>query len=196
MPTHRLFIAITLPAPLLDTLTGVQQRLQRQLARYPLRWVRPEGIHLTLKFLGETDAARIDDLKHALQAVATHYTAFELSVGGLGMFPHARRPSVLWVGVQDEQHRLQKLAADIDKAVAGLGWKPEKKPFTGHLTLARVKRQASNPQRRALGQQVAGLRGYARVGVLPVQRVCIMRSQLRAGGAVYTEVACVTLNQS
>jgi len=190
---QRLFIAITLPDDLLEGLADVQARLKRKLARYPLRWVRPEGIHLTLKFLGDTDPARIPEIVAALEARASAQAPFQVAVGGLGMFPNARRPSVLWVGMQDEQRHLQRLARQIDKAMTKLGWQPEKKAFTAHLTLARVQRHASNGERRALGQEVTDLRGFERVGVLSVRRVCIMRSHLRPGGAVYNHVHCVEL---
>jgi 2'-5' RNA ligase len=100
---------------------------------------------------------------------------------------------VLWIFVQELEGHLQRLAADVVKRLTVLGWPREKHRITGHLTLARVQRRASHQERRALGESVAGLRGYARVGALPVQRVSIMRSQLRAGGAVYTELAGFTL---
>ena len=193
MPTYRLFIAINLPPDLLEALQTAQRHLQRKLAGYPLRWSRPEGIHLTLKFLGETDVARIDVITEALTVVAARHTAFELPVGGLGMFPNARRPNVLWVGVADEARRLRHLAADVDKAVAKLGWPREKRPFNGHLTLARVKKQAGSRERRELGEQVLSLRGYEKLGVLPVHNIHLMRSQLHPEGAIYTELHAVDL---
>jgi len=167
MEAHRLFIAIHLPDDLLQTLTASQRQLQRKLAASPLRWSRPEGIHLTLKFLGDTDPARIPEIIDALSRVAAKHAPFELPVGGLGMFPNARRPNVLWAGVADEAHRLRHLAADVDKALARLGWQREKRPFSGHLTLARVKKQAGNRERRELGEAVTALRGYEKLGMLP-----------------------------
>jgi len=194
MTLQRLFIAINLPEDLLARLTSTQRQLQRKLAAHPLRWSRPEGIHLTLKFLGDTDPARIPEITDALSRVAAKHAPFELPVGGLGMFPNARRPSVLWVGVADEAHRLRHLAADVDKALSKLGWQREKRPFSGHLTLARVKKQAGNQERRALGEAVTGLQGYKKLGLLPVQSIFIMRSQLRPGGAIYTEVQKIELS--
>ena len=193
MELLRLFIAINLPEDLLDTLTVTQRQLQRKLTAYPLRWSRPEGIHLTLKFLGDTDPDRIPDISEALQRIAAKHAPFELPVGGLGMFPNTRRPSVLWVGVNDEDHRLRHLAADVDKAMAKLGWQREKRPFSGHLTLARVKKQAGNRDRRALGEAVTALSGYDKLGVLPVQRIHLMRSQLRPDGAIYTAISIIDI---
>ncbi|HHB90334.1 MAG TPA: RNA 2',3'-cyclic phosphodiesterase [Anaerolineae bacterium] len=193
MSTYRLFIAINLPPELLVTLQTAQRRLQRQLAAFPLRWSRPEGIHLTLKFLGETETTRIDAITEALARVAARHTAFELPVGGLGMFPNARRPHVLWVGVEDEARRLQKLARDVDRAMAQLGWPREKRPFNGHLTLARVKKQAEGRARRELGELVLNLRGYEKLGILPVHTIYLMRSHLHPDGAIYTELHRIAL---
>ncbi len=193
MTTYRLFIAINLPDDLLATLQRTQRQLQRTLAAYPLRWARPEGLHLTLKFLGETDVTRIDAITEALTQVAAHHRAFDLPVGGLGMFPNPQRPSVLWVGVQDVGGELQRLAGDVDQAMARLGWPREKRPFSGHLTLARVQRYARSRERRELGQQVQALRGYDGLGVLPVTTMHLMRSQLHRQGAIYTPLAAIPL---
>ncbi len=190
---YRLFIAINLPPELLAALQAAQRRLQRQLASYPLRWSRPEGIHLTLKFLGDTPPDRIDAITEALVGVASRHAAFELPVGGLGMFPNARRPSVLWVGVEDEARRLQKLAADVDRAMARLGWSREKRAFTGHLTLARVRKDAGSRVRRELGERTLSLQGYEKLGVLPVRTMHLMRSQLHPDGSIYTEMRAVSL---
>ena len=190
---YRLFIAINLPPELLAALQTAQRQLQRKLASHPLRWSRPEGIHLTLKFLGDTDVARIDAIVEALAAVTGRHAAFELPVGGLGMFPNARRPNVLWAGVADEARKLQKLAGDVDKAMARLGWPREKRAFKGHLTLARVKKYAGSRERRELGEQVLSLRGYEKLGVLPVHTIHLMRSQLHPDGSIYTELRAIPL---
>jgi len=189
METQRLFIAINLPQDLLTALMTTQRQLQRRLAGHPLRWSRPEGIHLTLKFLGDVDPARIPAIAETLNRAAARHAPFELPVGRLGMFPNARRPNVLWVGVRDEGNRLRRLAADVDKALANLGWQREKRPFSGHLTLARVKKNANNRERQSLGEAVTALRGYERLGKIPATTIFLMRSQLRPDGARYTEVA-------
>ena len=193
MNTQRLFIAITIPEHLRLSLMSAQHRLQRELANYPLRWVRPEGIHLTIKFLGETEASRITAIVASLKQISVRHASFELSIGGLGMFPNAKRPSVLWIGVNDETHRLQRLVADVDEAMAKLGWQREKQPFRGHLTLARVKKYAGKRERLNLGKAVLALDDYARLGSLPVSRLTIMRSRLDPGGAVYSEIATIDL---
>jgi 2'-5' RNA ligase len=188
----RLFIAINLPSELLQSLGDVQNRLRQHLSGLPLTWVRTEGIHLTLKFLGETDPRRVEGIVARLRTVAAAWPPFVVPVDGLGCFPDRRRPQVVWVGVQDPDGALQRLAAAVDEAMADLGWEREKRPFTGHLTLARVKRDAGNEERRRIGEHIAAF-ALSAPGLLPVQALHLMRSQLDPGGAVYSEVAVVPL---
>ncbi len=191
----RLFIAIKLDPTLLAAVQRVQQQLRQQLQGQPLRWSRPEGLHLTLKFLGETDPQRLPELQHALQQALQGQKPFSLEVGGLGCFPNKQRPNVLWVGVQDPEHRLQHLAAAVDKAMAGCGWPRERRPFTGHLTLARVARSARTRERRALGEMVTGVQVGSTIGQLAVANIHLMRSQLHPQGAIYTTLWTLSLAQ-
>ena len=193
MEMQRLFIAIDLPDDLRTSLSAVQRQLQKKLAAFPLRWSPIENLHLTLKFLGDTDPHRIDAIVRDLRWAASRHHAFSLPVGGLGVFPDAKRPRVLWIGIRDDERRLQQLAADVDRALAKSGWPREKRPFSGHLTLARVKKIAGNSERRALGERLAALRGYEKLGVLPVAAFHLIRSQLRPDGAVYTDLARIPL---
>ncbi len=191
----RLFIAINLPPDLLQTLAKVQEQLRRHLSGLPLTWARAEGIHLTLKFLGETDPRRVEDILTRLRAVAAIWRPFVVPVNGLGCFPDRRRPQVVWVGVQDPDGALQRLAAAVDAAMADLGWEREKRPFTGHLTLARVKRHADNEERRRIGEHIAAF-ALSAPGLLPVQALHLMHSRLDPDGAVYSELAAVPLAAS
>ena len=190
----RLFISINLTPELLATLTDLQNQLKRQLASQPLRWARPEGIHLTLKFLGDTETDRIEAIVRALGQTVEPHQPFELGIGGLGCFPNQRKPRVLWVGVQDPDEQLRRLTAGVDDAMAGLGWKRENRPYTGHLTLARVKKYANNQDKQALSELLSSVDVEDRLGVLPVQTIHLMRSQLRPDGAVYTSLITTPLN--
>ncbi|NOZ71501.1 MAG: RNA 2',3'-cyclic phosphodiesterase [Chloroflexi bacterium] len=184
----RLFISVNLSDILLTRLADVQNQLRRQLSAYPLRWTRPESIHITLKFLGETDSARLAELETALQKVAVLHNPFVITIGGLGCFPNTRRPNVLWVGVNDPEKRLQALAARVDQAMTRLGWEEERRPFNGHLTLARVKREAGSQERRQLGAELMALDVPETLGTCAVNSVHLMRSQLRPQGALYTSL--------
>lgn len=189
----RLFISVNLTDDLRGKLAAEQKRLQRQLSDYPLRWTRPEGIHITLKFLGDTDPTRLPELSTALQRVAVLHAPFVVTIGGLGCFPNARHPNVIWVGVHDPDKKLRALAASIEQAVASLGWERERRPFSAHLTLARVKREAGTQERRTLGRLLPNLGVPETLGTCAVNTVHVMRSQLRSQGSLYTSLYEVRL---
>lgn len=135
----RLFIGIGLPdtyrqslRPLIQSISGITDA--------SINWSKPDTWHLTLKFLGETDEARIPALKAALAAV--DFTTFTLRAGGAGAFPDARRPKVLWLGLAEGGEQSAALARSIEDGLAALGIPREKKPFRPHLTLGRVRRPA------------------------------------------------------
>ncbi len=189
----RLFISANLPPDLVSAIGDVQGQLKRRLRSLPLSWTRPEGIHLTFKFLGDTDPARVDSIVAGLQSAVVSHPSFTVTVAGLGCFPNLRQPNVLWIGVQDPEKGLQRLAAGVDAATARLGWEKENRPYTGHLTLARVKREARNDERRAIGDSISQFSLPDPLGSLPVHSLHLMRSELNPGGSVYNVVASIPL---
>jgi len=128
----RLFTAIDPPSETMEKLEGFLARL-RPLAK--LRWSPTANLHITTKFIGEWPEARLDDMKSALAAVRC--APFQVSIKGIGWFPDARRPRVFWTGV-DGGKALRALAHGTEQAVAALGVAVEQKPYSPHLTLARV----------------------------------------------------------
>jgi 2'-5' RNA ligase len=191
MPTIRTFIAIELTAPILASLGDLQSRMQRDLPPKLLRWVRPEGIHLTLVFLGDIPVEQVDPIAEALTEACAGHSPFTVSVAGMGCFPNVRRPRVAWVGVEEPSGALARLQHDIEQALVPLGFRPEARAFSPHLTLGRVKgggRQALE----ALGAYVE--RAKVHVGAMKVQAVHLIRSDLRPSGAVYTELTVVPLD--
>jgi RNA 2',3'-cyclic 3'-phosphodiesterase len=190
LDTVRIFIAIELPPPVLDRLDDLQARLRQDLPARWVRWVRPQGMHLTLKFLGENPASRVDAVSAAMVNAAAAHAPFSLSVHGLGCFPNLRRPRVLWVGVEEPAGVLAALQRDVERALVPLGFSPEARPFSPHLTLGRV-RGGARGQIEALGQVVG--RAKARVGEMPVAAIHLMRSDLLPGGAVYTSLSVARL---
>jgi len=131
----RLFIAIGLPSDILQAL----EKMQNQLKRFSreAKWVKAEGIHLTLKFLGYVDPDKIPAISNALQPIAGSMQAFSIQVGGCGFFPNSRRPAVLWTGVNSKE--LEGLQKQVDEAMAKLGFEKEERAFTPHLTIARFR---------------------------------------------------------
>ena len=185
METIRAFIAIPLPDSLLERLAALQRKLENRVPHRSVRWVRTEGIHLTLKFLGDTPADRLPDIKHALAAVARHAPACSFTVAGLGCFPNPRRPRVVWVGVQEPTGRLAALQDGIEEALTPLGYEPEGRGFTPHLTLGRVGRKASRSDAAQVGEIVTATT-VELLAEVPADRFALIRSVLKPSGAEYT----------
>jgi 2'-5' RNA ligase len=143
----RLFIALQLPNAVIAELAAVQERLRH--AAQPVRWVEPQSIHLTLQFLGETPAEHVPALLAALHAIPP--TALALQLGHLGAFPNLRASRVLWVGIAGDTTGLKELHAAVVRATAPLGFVAEARPFNPHLTLGRVRPDASPAQRHQIG---------------------------------------------
>lgn len=143
------------------------------------------NLHVTLKFLGQIDEARLPAVSDAL-GVTSRAVRFELDVRGLGAFPSAARPRVVWAGL-DRAQPLAALAAEVDGALAGLGFPRESRPFAAHVTLGRVREPRRQP---ALADALAHA---VDLGRLPVTAVSLMRSELHPRGARYTELTRVTL---
>ena len=142
----RTFIAIRLPDPILEALGTLAGDLARNWPAWSVRWVRAEGIHLTLRFLGNTDADLLPALKSGLDEAIADFAPFELRLDDMDCFPNPHRPRVLWVGVRDEEDRLASLQKAVELMVQKCGWEREDKVFKPHLTLGRMKDRQRPPQ--------------------------------------------------
>jgi len=191
--TLRTFIAIELDESLRRSLGALQNRLKRQVPPGSVRWVAPEGIHLTLKFLGDTPGDRIPEIAAALRDACGTSAPFEVSVEGRGCFPSFRRPRVVWVAVHDNSHKLARLQQEIERLVAPLGYPTEERSFNPHLTLGRVSRHADGYEAAAVGQAVERS-VVEQIGAQHVTEVRFIRSELRPTGALYTSLATAPLS--
>jgi len=187
----RLFIALAVPDEVRASLRKVQGELQDILPPRAAAWTRPDGLHLTLRFLGNVEVTRVSELSQRLGAALVGFGEFELVCERLGCFPDLRFPRVVWAWVHDDADRLVKLHRRIDEAVAGFAEKPAENNFTGHITLARCK-QIKRPEAERLARFVEGAvhRGF---GEWPAQSVSLIQSHLGQTGATYTERSCATL---
>ena len=193
-PDHiRAFVALELSADMKHSLQDLAQKLRPELPG--VRWVRPEGIHLTLKFLGDVEQNQLPEIEAALCRACAPHAPFTLSIGDMGCFPNHRRPRVLWVGVQDQGESLSGLQRAVERAIAPLGFSPDRRGFHPHLTLGRVKNARPSARKQAewaaLGDYTA--RAKVRVGHMRVDTVHLMQSELHPSGAVYTELAACPL---
>ncbi len=191
MEKIRSFIAVELPAEIKLALARMQAQLKRGGGER-IKWVDPDIMHLTLKFLGNIDTALVAGITGALEEACRGVSPFPVELSGPGVFPNARRVQVVWVGLKGEVEKLGRLQKNIDAVLAPLGFATENRPFTPHLTLARVREGATPEERQALGQLVtaAVLEGG---GSCQVEAVHLMRSQLTRNGPIYTRINSVAL---
>jgi 2'-5' RNA ligase len=185
MNTLRTFIAIELDDELRDNLGRLQARLRERMSPGSVRWVRPDGIHLTLKFLGDTPLDKVEEVQAALARAAAEVGPFTFTVAGLGCFPNARSPRVVWVGLQELSGALARLRDAVEAHVTPLGFPTEKRPFRPHLTIGRVQRRASKSEVREIGEVVA-TSSIGAVDEMTVTIVSYIKSELKPSGAVYT----------
>jgi len=191
MEQVRCFIAISLP----DEVKAGLKELQAQLKsghQTSIKWVDPYSVHLTLKFLGGVDGDKISPITAAMAEAVQGVSPFSLKVEGLGAFPNLRRVQVVWVGVSGEVDKLAQLQQRLEPNLEGLGFAPEKRRFTPHLTLARVRDRASADEREALGQLIGGTK-FEAARSFPVEAVNLMKSQLTREGALYSRISAAAL---
>ncbi|MFH0847213.1 MAG: RNA 2',3'-cyclic phosphodiesterase [Chloroflexota bacterium] len=191
METIRSFIAIELPEGLKDELIRLVERL-RASSSNSVKWVDPRGIHITLKFLGSVSSSRIDGIIKAMEESSNTVSPFQLGVTHLGAFPSLSRPRVVWVGLSGELEKLQALQKSLDEKLSRLSFSPETRPFTPHLTLARLRETATPDEIKALGELIAKTQ-YEFTTSIKVDALSLMRSQLTRSGAIYSRQALVPL---
>lgn len=188
MEALRLFIAIPLSESLLRQLAQIQRALEKQVPAGSVRWVNPEGIHLTLKFLGDTPEGRVAAIREALTAVARKAVPCTFTVGDLGCFPNFRRPRVIWVGVQEQSGRLASLQEAVENAMVPLGYPREGRAFSPHLTLGRV-RDSIPPRDVARIGEIISATTVGTLGEVLTSSFLLIRSVLKPTGAEYTPLA-------
>jgi len=188
----RSFIAIELPDVLKRELSQLEAQLKLSQPS-SVKWVDPYGIHLTLKFLGNIATDLIGDITRVMEESSGRIPPFRLEVKNLGVFPNIRRTQVVWVGVGGEVDKLAQLQRRIESNLAQLGFTPESRPFTPHLTLARLRPQAASNERQKFGQFVVDTE-FTAISAIEVDTISLMRSQLTREGAVYSQISSVGLS--
>ena len=152
-----------------------------------ISWVRLEGIHLTIKFLGEIETMRFQDVSTMVRETAREFPGFELTIGGRGVFPDAKQPRVLWIGVHEPPKVLADLAEALETGLSRIGFPREKHPFRAHLTAARVRPSMKGKEpERLLARWLLG--PDETFGTFRTDGIVLMQSILERGGAVYTRV--------
>jgi 2'-5' RNA ligase len=191
MSLLRTFIAVDIPVPIRQAIQSKTESLRKTLGTSIVRWVNTDHIHLTLKFLGDVSPAQVDGLTQILRTEADLIKAFDLQIGGLRSFPSLRRPRVLFIGIQAPAE-LEALYRGIESACARLGYESERRGFSPHLTIGRIREgiSAADQQKIRVAEEASkvDLLGTARV-----DSVHLYKSDLKPTGSVYTKLCSAPL---
>ena len=186
----RTFVAFDIPDAVTASIHDIQNTLKAR--RFKVRWVRTDNLHLTLKFLGAVSVDRIDLIRQALKRAVENIPPLALFARGLGVFPGVRRPRVIWVGINGDVETLMALQQAIDGNLATLGFALEKRSFKAHLTVGRVKGAINAQQLQEVIQHYQDYRSES----FQVQRIELIRSDLKPQGPEYTSLATIALKES
>jgi len=193
MEQIRSFIAIELPDEIRSALAELQTGLQKE-KQPAVKWVDPYGIHLTLKFLGSIAVSQINDVTSAIEQAARGFTPLALEVKDLGVFPNFKRVRVVWVSMGGDISRLKQLQQRLESSLIPLGFARESRPFTPHLTLARVREKASPTEQQRFGQLIASAK-FETAHHFTADSISLMQSQLTTGGAIYRQITSASLKK-
>ena len=187
MTGWRSFCAVELSDEIAAGIRRIQEDLKERARG--VRWVRPEGIHLTLKFLGEVDPDRIEGIAHKMEEAVRETGPFSIGVRGGGAFPNARNPRVIWIGIDDPSGELRKVQARVEENMEELGFTREGRGYTPHLTLGRLR---SSKGKGAVAHALEAI-GTHDLGTMEVREIILFRSHLKPTGAEYTKITSVPL---
>jgi 2'-5' RNA ligase len=179
----RAFLAIDPPEEIFSEIINIQERLRKAI-QGDIRWVRPEGIHLTLKFFGYVYESDIANISHVVKNNVAKTKALMLNVRSVGAFPSVTRPRVLWLGIDGDTETLINLQMEIDAGLQDYGFKKEDRPFRPHLTLARIKEYKGLT---GLAETVKKNEDYI-AGSFTAGGLTLFKSDLKPTGAIYTKL--------
>ena len=183
----RAFISVSLGGEVRSALSAILQQVEAAGAP-GVRLIRPESIHLTLKFLGDTSSSRINAVKAAVEQAVREEQAFDLTLGRPGVFPSSRSPRVLWVGLDGDLDRLADLQRRLEEAAERVGFATEARRFKPHLTIGRVRERADPDRTRPAVEALFAAEIPANIRI-DVRTVHLMRSTLHPSGAAYDVLA-------
>jgi 2'-5' RNA ligase len=183
----RCFIAVELSREIAEGVRKIQTGLRERAEG--VSWVRPEGIHLTLKFLGDVDPDRIDKIAGRAETSVKASKPFSIAVRGCGGFPNARHPRVIWIGVDDPNGALTGLQAKVEQGMEEMGFAREERRYRPHLTIGRLR---SGTGKGGVAEALEAMK-ECDLGTMEVREFCLFRSQLKPTGAEYTKLKVMPL---
>ena len=186
----RVFVAIELPGEVKTEFADLVSEIDALGVR-GVRTVRHNGIHLTLKFLGDVSVELIPKIQSAMDDAASQTAPFDLSLGDAGVFPNPGAARVLWVGVKGDFERLNRLRQDVERNLLDIGFRRERRRFNPHITAGRIRDNVSRPDRKRVTDTLFS-HEYARPPIR-VESVSLIQSVLRPDGAIYEPIYTVRL---
>jgi len=189
----RIFIAIEIPQNIRVKITEITDYLQSKTSPTAVKWSEYENLHLTIKFIGETKQEKIEEITKVLSQSLAHQAPFSLEIGGLGMYPNNTNPRVIWLGVTGGEP-LIAMHNILDQNLARLGIQREGRPFSPHLTIARLRRNTDAASSKTIGRTLSQFRVDS-LGLFNIDRVQLFQSVLTPSGPIYTTLFSVPLNQ-
>jgi len=190
----RTFIAVDIPPSIKNSIQIQVDNLRKFIGDSSVRWVLVNNIHLTLKFLGDTPPSNLDLLKQTIRTQADSFSEINITISGLGSFPSPKRARVLLVRIQAPA-ALEALQRGIDLACAQLGYKPETRPFSPHLTIGRVRRGVSSSNQIKIHKALTEVK-IDSLGTTSVDYIHLYKSELSPAGAKYTKLFSAPLNNT
>lgn len=185
--TFRLFIALELPPAVQSALETPLQTIQSIPGSKAVRWTPLKNIHLTLKFLGDTPDTQVDEIQAAIESAGKDIPALDLTIQGIGVFPNPKRPRIVWLGLEDHSKQLKMLQRNIEQQMELLGFAPEQRSFSPHLTVGRVKKNADWSAVAKLGEAIAQIDAGINID-WPCEAISLVKSDLRPTGPIYTSL--------
>lgn len=186
--TIRSFLAIRLPDPIRTDLGGIQERLKEINAT--VKWVKPDNIHLTLKFFGNIGDDDPDRIDVTVSNIVVKERPLVLRGDGVGFFPSIKSPRVIWIGLSGDVHRLKDIQMRIERELEAIGFKAEDRLFSPHLTIGRIKTKVD----RTLVDGVAGLKGY-QSEPFEAREIILFKSDLHPSGPAYTPLRTIPFGE-
>lgn len=191
----RVFIAINLSNSLRKKIGVYLEKLMVELGQKVIRWVKPAGMHFTVKFIGETPIEQVGWIINTISDIAEQTERFEIHISGLGCFPNCDRPRVITIGLTEPSGELLSLHTRLDAGLSKSGIKRDKRDFHPHLTIGRIRRQTPMAVVKSLGQEINS-RHAVDLGIEAVEEIFLIKSELRPDGAVYTVLSSHALGIS
>jgi 2'-5' RNA ligase len=189
----RIFIAIEIPQNIRVKIAEITDYLQSKTPPTAVKWVDSENLHLTIKFIGETVQEKIEEIAKVLNQSLLHQAPFSLEISGLGMYPNNTNPRVIWLGVTGGEP-LIAMHNMLDQKLASLGIQREGRPFSPHLTIARLRRNTDTASIKRIGKTLSQFRVDS-LGLFNIDHVQLFQSVLTPSGPIYTTLFSVPLNQ-